>query len=163
MSECPCGSGEPYSSCCEPFIKGDAAPSTAEQLMRSRYCAYVVGEVNYIHNTLHPDHQADHDLEAARKWSRDSEWLGLEILTTAAGGAEDSQGMVEFKASYRDRGGNRQAHEVSQFERIAGRWVYVDGEMPKPETVKNGGKKVGRDEPCPCGSGKKYKKCCGVR
>jgi SEC-C motif-containing protein len=129
--------------------------------MRARYCAYVQGEIDYIHNTLHPDHRADHDLEAARKWSRDSQWLGLEIIATGQGGEADQHGVVEFKASYRDRGGLRQAHEVSQFERVGGAWVYVDGEMPKPETVRNSGSKVGRNEPCPCGSGKKYKKCCG--
>ncbi len=161
MSECPCGSGRPYESCCQPFHQGEQSPETAEQLMRSRYSAYVKGEIDYIHNTLHPDHRDDHDLEAARKWSLDSQWLGLEIVATEQGGAEDQTGVVEFKANYRDRGGLRQAHEVSQFEKVAGNWVYVDGEMPKPETVRNAAKKVGRNEPCPCGSGKKYKKCCG--
>lgn len=161
MSECPCGSGRPYSECCEPYLKGDSSPATAEQLMRSRYSAYVMGEVDYIHNSLHPDHRADHDLEAARKWSRDSEWLGLEIIATSEGRDGDETGVVEFKASYRDRSGVHQAHEISHFEMVDGRWMYVDGDMPKPETVRNRGKKIGRNEPCPCGSGKKYKKCCG--
>ncbi len=163
MSECPCGSGESYEVCCAPFHKGEQFPATAEQLMRSRYCAYVVGEIDYIHTTLHPDHRSDHDLAAAKKWSRDSDWLGLEVITTESGGVEDQTGVVEFKANYRDRGGIRQAHEVSRFERVDGHWVYVDGEMPKPETVRNEGGKVGRNDPCPCGSGKKYKKCCGQR
>lgn len=161
MSECPCGSGQPYASCCQPFHQGRALPERAEQLMRSRYCAYVEGEIDYIHNTLHPDHREDHDLDAARKWSRDSEWLGLEIVATEQGGAGDQRGVVEFKANYRDRGGVRQAHEVSQFEKVDGKWMYVDGEMPRPETVRHADRKVGRNEPCPCGSGKKYKKCCG--
>ena len=161
MSDCPCGSGQPFDGCCEPYLKGEASPETAEKLMRSRYSAYVVGEVDYVHNTLHPDHRADHDLEAARKWSNDSEWLGLQILNTSEGQADDATGVVEFKASYRDRSGTHHAHEVSQFERVDGKWMYVDGAMPSPETVVRSGKKVGRNEPCPCGSGKKYKKCCG--
>ena len=160
MSDCPCGSGQPYATCCEPFHKGEMRPESAEQLMRSRYCAYVQGEIDYIHNSLHPDHRHDHDQEAARKWSRDSEWLGLEIVATEQGGKDDTHGVVEFKANYRERGTLRQAHEVSQFEKVDGQWMYVDGEMPKPETVRKE-KKVGRNEPCPCGSGKKYKKCCG--
>ena len=32
---------------------------------------------------------------------------------------------------------------------------------PQPVAPRRVGKKVGRNEPCPCGSGKKYKKCCG--
>ncbi len=161
MSTCPCGSGQSYDVCCQPFHKGESSPETAEQLMRARYCAYVQGEIDYIHSSLHPDHREDHDRDAARKWSRDSEWLGLEVIATEQGGASDERGIVEFKANYRDRGGLRQAHEVSRFEKVSGEWVYVDGEMPKLETVRNAGKKVGRNEPCPCGSGKKYKKCCG--
>ena len=161
MSECPCGSGQTYVNCCEPYHKGEQFPDTAEGLMRSRYCAYVVGEIDYIHNSLHPEHRADHDLDAARTWSKNSEWLGLEIVTTEQGGVDDTHGVVEFKAKYRDRGGLRQAHEVSQFERVGGRGMYVDGEMPKPETVRHQQNKVGRNDPCPCGSGKKYKKCCG--
>ncbi len=161
MSDCYCGSGKQYSECCELNIKGESVPETAEALMRSRYSAYVVGEIDYIHSTLHPDHRADHDLDAARKWSRDSEWLGLEIISTSNGGKDDSTGVVEFKAGYRDKSGTHYAHEVSQFEKIDGKWVYVDGEMPKTETFRNKEKKVGRNDPCPCGSGKKYKKCCG--
>lgn len=161
MSECPCGSGQSYESCCEPYLKGERFPETAEQLMRSRYSAYVVGEVDYIHNTLHPAHRADHDLDAARRWSHDSEWLGLEVVATAEGGVDDEKGVVEFRASYRDRSGTHKAHEISQFEKVNGKWMYVDGAMPKPDTVRRDSKKVGRNEPCPCGSGKKYKKCCG--
>ncbi len=158
---CPCGSKRPYRECCEPLLRGDHSAETAEGLMRSRYSAYVVGAIDYIHETLHPDHRQDHDLEAARRWSTGSEWLGLEIVATTGGGVGESQGVVEFKAHYRNsRGVTRTAHEVSRFESIDGRWYYVDGEMPRPDTVQRQQRKVGRNEPCPCGSGKKYKKCC---
>ena len=161
MDQCPCGSGLEYAECCEPFIKGDKLPETAEKLMRSRYSAYATINVDYLHSTLHPDHQADHDVNAARKWAADSDWLGLEIISTAEGGEDDATGIVEFRANYREKGKNKALHEVSRFEKVDGRWTYVDGEMPRPETIVNT-RKVGRNDPCPCGSGKKYKKCCGA-
>jgi SEC-C motif-containing protein len=161
MSLCPCGSGQQYADCCEPYIKGDRLPETAEQLMRSRYSAYATASIDYLHTTLHPEHQADHDVNAARKWAAESDWLGLEIISTTDGGNDDETGIVEFKAFYRDKGRNRQLHEISRFEKVDGSWRYVEGEMPKPETVRNTAK-VGRNDPCPCGSGKKYKKCCGA-
>ena len=35
------------------------------------------------------------------------------------------------------------------------------GQVAKVETVVHEGPRIGRNDPCPCGSGKKYKKCCG--
>ena len=161
MSLCPCGSGKEFSDCCEPFIKGESLPETAEQLMRSRYSAYATVNVEYLHSTLHPDHQNDHDVNAARKWAEESDWVGLEIISTSAGGKDDNEGIVEFKATYRDKGNIRNLQEISRFQKVEDKWTYVDGEMRKPETVRNV-QKVGRNDPCPCGSGKKYKKCCGA-
>jgi preprotein translocase subunit SecA len=41
--------------------------------------------------------------------------------------------------------------------------LSYSGDMPKKvETVKRESEKIGRNDPCPCGSGKKYKKCCGA-
>ena len=160
-NQCPCGSGDTFAGCCEPFINGDAFPETAEKLMRSRYSAYVTLNIDYLHSSLHPDHQKDHDLDAARKWAAESDWVSLEIINTSKGGQSDESGVVEFKANYREKGKVRLLHEISNFEKVDGNWKYVDGEMPKPETVIND-KKVGRNDPCVCGSGKKYKKCCGA-
>lgn len=161
MTDCPCGSGLSYSDCCEPFITGKENAPTAEKLMRSRYTAYAMEQIEYLHDSLHPDHRADHDVNAARKWAADSDWLGLKILNIEKGQENDEEGIVEFQASYREKGQVRQLHEISRFEKKDGRWFYVDGEMPKPETVRHEAQKVGRNDPCPCGSGKKYKKCCG--
>ena len=158
---CPCGSGKTYADCCEPFISGQALPQTAEQLMRSRYSAYANVNMDYLHETLHPDHRQDHDREAARKWAEESDWLGLTIIATEQGQAGDDAGSVEFRASYREKGRNHVLHEISQFQKLEGRWYYVDGQHPKPATVRKD-QKVGRNDPCPCGSGKKYKKCCGA-
>ncbi|MCB1800926.1 MAG: YchJ family protein [Gammaproteobacteria bacterium] len=162
MSVCPCGSGLEYAHCCQPHIEGVKTPPTAEALMRSRYSAYVVGAVDYLGDTLHPDHRDDWDRDATRRWAEQSSWLGLEIVATEGGTAEDNEGMVEFVATF-EEGGRKTVHrERSRFQAVRGRWYYVDGETPKPRTERLAGPKPGRNDPCPCGSGRKYKKCCGA-
>jgi len=42
-------------------------------------------------------------------------------------------------------------------------YIMSRGEdVPEAKTIKHEGAKTGRNDPCPCGSGKKYKKCCGA-
>jgi SEC-C motif domain protein len=130
--------------------------------MRSRYSAYVIGAIDYLHETLHPDYRSDHDQAATRRWAEESIWLGLEILATEKGGEGDEDGIVEFVAGYKEKGMARRYHERSRFRREGERWYYVDGEVQRPGTYVQEHVKVGRNDPCPCGSGKKYKKCCGV-
>jgi SEC-C motif-containing protein len=128
--------------------------------MRSRYTAFVLGEFDYIENTLATEVRDSFNRSAAESTAHSVEWVGLEIRDTSDGGEEDDGGMVEFAANFKDDGKLLVHHERSNFRREEGRWVYVDGKMnPKgnPRRVE----KVGRNEPCPCGSGKKYKKCCG--
>ena len=161
MTDCPCGSGLDYAICCEPCISGAAPAATAVALMRSRYTAYVKNEIPYLGETLHPQHRSDWDADATRKWSENAEWNALEILSTQAGEADDEEGLVEFAALYREDDLDKRHHETSHFSKHNGRWYYVDGELPKPSTHRNETPKVGRNDPCPCGSGKKYKKCCG--
>ena len=159
--DCPCGSGKAYDECCAPFIKGEGHPETAEQLMRSRYSAYALQEIPYLHNTLHPDSRAAWDEEGALRWSQSSVWNGLEIIQTEAGGPADEGGTVEFIAGFTMEGKRLQHHELAVFEKAGGRWYFKDGEMVKPKQVRRDAPKIGRNDPCPCGSGKKYKKCCG--
>jgi SEC-C motif-containing protein len=159
---CPCGNTADLDDCCLPFIRGDAAPETAEQLMRSRYTAYTIQEIDYILSTHDPAVDEDVDRDATEQWAKDSEWLGLEIVSTEAGGAGDDTGRVEFIARYRLQGAEAKHHENSNFRRHDGRWVYVDGTMVRPKPVVRDAPKVGRNEPCPCGSGKKFKRCCGA-
>ena len=85
-------------------------------------------------------------------------WTHLEVIHTVAGGIADQAGVVEFKAHYRSGRKAGVLHERSRFTRLNGRWVYVDGDL-SPQALP--GKKVGRNAPCPCGSTKKYKRCCG--
>lgn len=158
---CPCGSGKKYGECCEPLIKGSAKAKTAEQLMRARYTAYVKHEIDFIINTCETgDKIAEIDRKATEDWSRKSNWLGLKILSTEKGGENDDEGVVEFEATYTQKGIRDVHHEIGGFKKVNGEWLYSEGYL-RPTTVVRETKKVGRNEPCPCGSGKKYKQCCG--
>ena len=161
MNPCPCQSGKEYEACCGPIIKGERAADTAEALMRSRYTAFAKGEVGYLEHSLHPDHRGDYDPAATRHWADNSEWLKLEIIDVKDGGVSDDRGTIEFIATFRQNDVTHDHREVAEFERLNGRWYYTDGKLATPGTVRNPGPKTGRNDPCPCGSGKKYKKCCG--
>jgi SEC-C motif domain protein len=130
--------------------------------MRSRYCAYVLSDIDYIMETHDPSTAMNADRAGAARWAKDAEFRGLEILSVEGGEVDDDEGMVEFKARYVRDGASCLHHERSTFRKSRGRWFYVDGEMGKPTHGVRSGPKVGRNDPCPCGSGKKYKKCCGV-
>lgn len=129
--------------------------------MRSRYAAYVEQDINYILRTHDPETVHTVDRESTEAWARQAEWLGLEIVATEGGGKNDTEGVVEFVAAYALKGESMQHHERSRFRRIDGNWFYVDGELIRPKPVVRATPKVGRNDPCPCGSGKKHKKCCG--
>ena len=161
MTQCPCCSGAEFARCCEPFLSGTRSPETAEQAMRARYTAYTRADIDYLMSTLHPDNREEGDEESAKQWAADSEWLGLEVVATERGAAGDDEGLVEFVARYRDRKGVVHAHhERSLFVRQDGRWVFREGATPSQAPMRRDGAKVGRNDPCPCGSGKKFKKCC---
>ncbi len=133
--------------------------------MRSRYTAYVKGEIDHIFATYAPKVADGVDRQETERWSKESTWLGLEIVSTEGGGPNDEEGMVEFKArhSAKKDGPVLEHHEKARFARggTDRRWLYVDGESARPEPLKREGH-PGRNEPCSCGSGKKYKKCHGA-
>jgi SEC-C motif-containing protein len=157
---CPCGTDRPFERSCGPFLGGAPAP-TAEELMRSRYTAYTRHDIEYIVATHDPATRGDIDRDVTEQWSRESEWLGLTVLAAEAGGRDDETGMVEFVARYRAKGHELSHHERSQFKKVDGRWHYFDGQVVKPAPVKAAAV-PGRNDPCPCGSGKKYKRCHGA-
>lgn len=157
---CPCGLGESLETCCLPIIKGETKAKTAALLMRARYSSYTTGDIDFIVDSTHPDHREDMDVNEIKAWSSKSEWKGLEIVDTAEGTERDDWGMVEFKAHFALGGQDHVHYERSEFVKIDGDWYFVDGE-PIVAQVQRNGAKVGRNEPCPCGSGKKFKKCCG--
>ncbi|MGW6173578.1 YchJ family protein [Arthrobacter sp. NPDC055138] len=118
---CPCGSGHTYGQCCRPFHRGDAEAPTAEALMRSRYTAFVAGDVDYLLRTWHPETRpAGLELDSALAWT------GLQILRTRRGGESDRAGTVEFRATYREGGQEHAQQEKSTFVCEDGRWVYRD-------------------------------------
>ena len=160
MKKCPCGSGKNYSDCCQQYIKGTAKAPTAEALMRSRYSAYAEHEIDYIINTCVQRGKKDIDPQSTREWSEHSNWLGLKIISTEKGGITDTTGTVEFEAVY-ERDGMKETHrEVAKFKKKDDEWLYHEGQVT-PQTVVRAAPKIGRNEPCACGSGKKYKYCCG--
>lgn len=159
MSSCPCGSGSNYDVCCEPVITGKKLAETPEQLMRARYSAHVKVEVDFLFESTHPQYRKDYDHKGTRVWAENSEWYGLEIVEASQVGAKDVEGEVEFIAQFRDKEGRRKHHERGQFKRKGKRWLFTEGVMVKPKPVSVD--KVGRNDPCTCGSGIKYKKCCG--
>ena len=161
MKPCPCGSGRNYSDCCEPYITGSKNAPTAEALMRSRYSAYVEHAIDYLMETCSKDEKEKIDYNETSAWSNRSTWLGLKIISTKKGGPEDSEGAVEFEALYEMDGLKEVHHENANFKKKDNRWFYTDGYVA-PSTVTRVGPKVGRNEPCPCGSGKKYKHCCAM-
>lgn len=159
--DCPCCSGAPFAECCEPILTGQRPALTAEQLMRSRYTAYARGAVDWILESQAPEGRQFTDRKATEEWSRRSEWQGLEIVESRDGGEADDVGFVEFKARYRIGEEDIVHHEVASFRKEEGRWYFVDGVEKKPRPYRRPAPKVGPNEPCPCGSGRKHKKCCG--
>jgi SEC-C motif-containing protein len=157
---CPCGSDRDYDSCCGLYLAGRRNAPTAEALMRSRYAAYTRADIAYLARTHAPETRANFDPGAARDWAMRSTWRGLTILATCKGDVVDSEGTVEFVATYEQNGVLREHRELSRFRKTdAGEWVFVEGAAPaSSRTVA----KVGRNDPCPCGSGRKFKKCCGA-
>ena len=123
---CPCGTGSNYGVCCGRLISGAAQARTAEELMRSRFSAYALGELGHVFRTWHPRTRPT-DVTPAPGVS----FVGLTIHDLVAGGPDDDMGVVEFTARLRGPDGAiSEMHERSRFSRRAGRWMYVDGDLP---------------------------------
>jgi SEC-C motif-containing protein len=129
--------------------------------MRSRYSAFVKSEIDYLHDTIPPEQQKEFNYQETADWSKNSQWEGLDILNTSEGGPDDETGTVEFVAHFQENGKKVEHHELARFDKINGRWYFTEAKIPKPKQVMRQSPKISRNSPCPCGSGKKYKKCCG--
>jgi SEC-C motif-containing protein len=173
---CPCGSHREFEQCCGPLLGGARKPLTAEELMRARYTAYTRKDIGYIARTFAPESLGDFDAGQARAWAGEASWRGLRIVSIEKGRALDHEGVVEFVATYQQRGATIAHHERSRFRKTAqGEWLFVEGattrsaeagehnflsDREQTRTVPSAAPKVGRNDLCPCGSGKKYKACC---
>ncbi|MFW5825647.1 MAG: YchJ family protein [Marinobacter sp.] len=146
MPECPCGSGQPYNGCCQPFHHGAVPAPTPEALMRSRFSAFVLALPDYLRATWHPDTRpVSLNLDDAPRWTT------LQVLSSAAQG---DHGQVRFRALYRLPKAFGYLEETSDFVRVQGHWYYLGG------STREGRLDPGRNERCPCGSGRKFKACC---
>ena len=171
---CPCGTENNFSECCEPYLKGKKFPPTAEKLMRSRYTAYVYADIDYLKNTLAPESRTDFDPVSTKDWAKQAKWKKLKILSTENGQENDKKGTVEFIATYDHKGEGIDHHEISKFRKSDnGHWLFIEGDAhthkegedhnhAKPQTIVREQAKIGRNDPCSCGSGKIFKKCCGL-
>ena len=147
---CPCGSGVEYNLCCQRYLCGSLLAPTPSQLMRSRYTAFAEKNADYLIATWHPHchpHAFRRDLEQGFETT---EWLGLTVFSTEEGRHPD-EGFVSFIARFRDGQKAGAIVERSRFLKENERWYYIDGTRPL----------IGRNDSCPCGSGRKFKKCCG--
>jgi SEC-C motif-containing protein len=161
MESCPCGNDKPYSECCQPLIEGERVADTAEALMRSRYTAHAKKAFDYIFDTTYPANREESDRQGTAAWSRKLDWQRLEVCRVEQGGPEDTTGTVEFIARYRKNGKAFDHREIAEFVREDNRWYFKDGQPPPAVQSIRQGPKTGRNDPCPCDSGKKFKKCCG--
>jgi SEC-C motif domain protein len=145
QSLCACGNQAAYQNCCEPYLSGQAFPPTAEALMRSRYTAYSKGNIDYLIATLHPRSRQKSDRSDLLQSVQSTRWVGLTILDTQKGQAQDKRGVVEFVAMYQSAqseslqsiGRVNPLHERSRFVKERHQWLYVDGDIlpPNSETL----------------------------
>lgn len=161
---CPCQTHAEtkmaYATCCEPFHLGNTTPQTAEQLMRSRYSAYVLQDIDYIVATSVPAQQQLLDVQAITSWAKQTDWAGLQILKHNAKVGK-RHAIVEFKAFFNTAEGIQAHHELSAFVRIidktehaksTAKWYFIDPTVNMT---------VSQKQPCICGSDEKFKRCCG--
>jgi len=144
---CLCGNKKDFSACCEPIILQTRRAKTAEELMRSRYSAYATANGSYLVYSSAKENRYEQDAPLIEEFCHSVTWLKLDIL-------ESTEDIVEFKAYYKDAQGIQLLHERSHFTLEEGEWKYTEGKLFET--------KIQRNEPCPCGSGKKYKKCCAT-
>lgn len=148
---CLCGSQQNYKNCCEPLLSGDKQADTPEQLMRSRFTAYAQKNAKYIYQTYASEKQAENPVKEIKEFATSCRFISLSVIDTNNDG---DRGVVEFKANYFYQNLYCELHERSQFIKEQDQWRYLDGIIFPVADIK-----VGRNDDCPCGSNKKYKKC----
>jgi SEC-C motif-containing protein len=121
--------------------------------MRSRYSAYVLGHIDYLISTTLPAQQAQLDRVAISDWSSQSQWLGLIVESSQLLPGQPPHALVSFVARWRDHDGEHSQRECSAFVQVAQKWFFIDPSVPL---------KASRNDPCPCASGHKFKKCCAA-
>ncbi|MFV2061269.1 MAG: YchJ family protein [Gammaproteobacteria bacterium] len=150
---CPCGSNKLFQNCCQLYFDDKQFAKSAKQLMCSRFSAYVKVNVKYI---LTSWHHSTRPMESDLGDINNTTWTQLYVVKSSNGLKQDTNGSVEFVAYFTDNHHRHQKlHEISQFIKENDRWFYVDGKI-----ITNSSFQPGRNSPCYCGSGKKFKQCC---
>ncbi|MDP1575105.1 MAG: YchJ family metal-binding protein [Coxiellaceae bacterium] len=128
MSPCPCGSQKQFSECCEPYINSRKSAETPEILMRSRYSAYSLANIDYIQKTMCGKAAKNYDPITAHAWASSVHWIDLVIKHTSK--IKKASGTVTFIAHFSENGKENYICEKSHFKKIKGLWFYIDGEKP---------------------------------
>ncbi|MEL0638990.1 YchJ family metal-binding protein [Pseudoalteromonas aliena] len=150
---CPCGSEQNYADCCKPLHLLVKKAKTPEQLMRSRYSAYVTKHAKYIYQTYASEKRAENSIDEIKDFANSCRFVNLEVIRSSH---DENKGHVEFKASYFYQNLFCQLHEYSLFIKEGNTWRYLNGTIFPIADIR-----VSRNDKCPCSSNKKYKKCHG--
>ncbi len=153
---CPCCSGSPFGDCCAPLLQGDFVAPDAERLMRSRFTAHAINDFPYLHKTYAETKKTPY---VEDEYGNDIAWTKL-VVNSHEPDIRPGVSHVDFSAYFSEDGRDGVMHEKSEFELVDGSWIFTKTLREGPAPVK-AAPKVGRNDPCPCGSGKKFKKCCG--
>lgn len=143
---CPCGLKAAYENCCGRYIEQGLTAPTPEHLMRSRYSAFATQNIPYIAKTMRGKASKHFNPAELSAWLRTVHWLNLRVYNSKEAA---NQGYVSFIATYESEGKKHSLSEISEFEKVGEEWFYIDGQAPL------------RNQPCLCGSRKKFKHCCG--
>ncbi len=153
---CACGTGQTFADCCKPILDQKKPAATAEQLMRSRFTAHVARDYVHLHRTYAKTSKEPYvaeEGEGGRDWTR-------LVIHSHDLGTKPDMAFVDFTAYYREGDAEHAFHEKAEFQHADGTWLYTRPVRQGPAPIKVTQAAIGRNDPCPCGSGKKHKKCC---
>ncbi|WP_340155394.1 YchJ family metal-binding protein [uncultured Winogradskyella sp.] len=122
---CYCGNSKSYTDCCEVFHLNKGKTETAEQLMRSRYSAFVLADGDYLMATHHSSTRPIKEKKAIVKWAKSVQWIRLEVLETSNGSINDVEGIVTFNAYFFEKGKVDVINEKSAFVKENNQWFYL--------------------------------------
>lgn len=154
---CPCGSGLTFGQCCEPILAGRAAAPDAERLMRARFTAHATYHFKFLHDSYKPTAGKPYVAEVGEPTMQ---WTKLVVHSHETSPENPDKAYVDFSAYGTEDKVEKVLHEKAEFLRVNGQWLYNREARLGPAPYKSTAPKVGRNDPCPCGSGKKHKHCC---
>lgn len=151
---CYCGSGQSFADCCQPLLNGLQEAQSCEQLMRSRYSAFCYGHAEYLQRSCVPSLREAQSPAVLQPFIEETHFTQLQILSSSPLDSTAAHGFVEFKVYFIQGHQLHSFQEYSVFEFIQGQWYYASGRLTDFPS-----QKIGRNDSCPCGSGKKFKSC----